>query len=548
MKILAILLLIATPALAQHEGYGVTPGGTGGRVIAVTSLADSGPGTLRAALEAAGPRTVVFRVAGTIALARRLDIRDGRLTVAGQTAPAGGITIRGDGNAQMLRIFAEDVILQYLTIRAGTFGGPGQGQVNVMVAEGAKRVVLDHLSTSWSLDENIAIFRNIPDGEDEATWPTIEDITVQHSIMAEGLIPHSTGLQVGGENDPGVPGYLGVRRLSIHRNLFAHNSHRNPGVGSGPVRIINNVVYNWASYAGSSWRDTQQDWIGNSYQAGPSSGTDVNIHEDDGRPPGSLYAEGNVFPRGGDQRNLWIMEEQGNQSLPDEYWRDSPLPSSPWPVTITSAEDARTWVLANAGNSRRLECDGSWATNRDPVDVRIVADVVNGTGGGPPNHENDVGGYPVIVGGQPCPDSDGDGIFDAYAAATPGATLEMFLSGGATQAPNPGIFVAQVGDRIQVEWTVDCANLCDRPAGDAGVRVLVDDVVLETVPPQQTTYTLEGFISPGTYQIGLESFNCATCPTGEQPARMVPDMLAQIEVATPPAPSPPSGVSLEVVP
>lgn len=188
-------------AFPGASGFGaMTTGGRGGQVIAVTNLNDSGPGSLRTALTASGPRIVVFRVAGIIDLASRINIGNPHLTVAGQTAPGSGITLRAaPGAGQIIHVNTHDVILRYLRIRSGAAGNPGGGQVNIQINSGAHDVIVDHCSMSWTLDENFNITRNIPDTADEATWPQIYNITLQRSLMAEGLIPHSTGVRVGGE-------------------------------------------------------------------------------------------------------------------------------------------------------------------------------------------------------------------------------------------------------------------------------------------------------------------------------------------------------------
>ncbi|MCP5111268.1 MAG: hypothetical protein GY953_10570, partial [bacterium] len=257
------------PAFPGAQGYGATtPGGRAGRVIAVTTLADSGPGSLRDALSAIGPRIIVFRVGGTIELKSQLEILEPFVTVAGQTAPGGGITLRAapDGGGQMLTIRTHDVVLRYLRVRSGNVGKAAQGQVNIQVDSDAHDVIIDHCSLSWSLDENFNISRNIPEGADPAKWRHIFNVSLQRSLLAEGLLPHSTGSRVGGEF--AKEGWRGIHEISLHHNLYVANNARNPNIAAMDTRIINNVVYQWGSELGATVAGSAVDWIGNYWQPG----------------------------------------------------------------------------------------------------------------------------------------------------------------------------------------------------------------------------------------------------------------------------------------
>jgi len=226
------------PAFRGAEGFGATtPGGRGGRVLRVTTLADSGPGSLRAALETRGPRIVVFAVSGVIDDERPLCIEEPFVTVAGQTAPGDGITLAGEE----LRIQAHDVVLRHLRVRTGDARTPHDGWDNRdAVNFGHPRregdthdVVLDHCSFSWAVDETLTV------------WYRSHDITVQHCLLAEPLFhskhpegPHSMGILIG----------EGAANVSLHHNLLADSNGRNPQVaGAGVVDVRDNVVFNWAS-------------------------------------------------------------------------------------------------------------------------------------------------------------------------------------------------------------------------------------------------------------------------------------------------------------
>ena len=147
-----LAIILAAPAGAETlafpgaEGAGrFAAGGRGGAVLHVTSLADSGPGSLRAAVETRGPRTIVFDVAGTIRLGSDLVVREPRVTIAGQTAPGGGIALAD----QTLVIDADDVVVRHIRSRRGD-RSPGEG--DAIWVKGGRRIILDHVSASWSVD------------------------------------------------------------------------------------------------------------------------------------------------------------------------------------------------------------------------------------------------------------------------------------------------------------------------------------------------------------------------------------------------------------
>jgi len=162
----------------------------------VTTLADGVPapaGSLRACAEDSGPRTCVFRVGGAIELksGARFEIKNPYLTIAGQTAPGGGILIKGDAG---ISVWTHDVIIRYLRFRLLGTGSPGQGQVNIYIFNGAYNVIVDHCSTSWSLDENTTIYK-----KESPFSPDITNVTFQRCFIAEALAGHGTGLLIGGQ-------------------------------------------------------------------------------------------------------------------------------------------------------------------------------------------------------------------------------------------------------------------------------------------------------------------------------------------------------------
>jgi hypothetical protein len=216
------------PVLPGAEGFGTTTAaGRGGQVLVVTSLADSGPGTLRAAVETLGPRTVLFAIGGVIELQKEIVVTAPNLTIAGQTAPGPGITLIGAG----LLIEASDVLVQHLRIRVGDRDqGPPFAVRDGLRISMAKNVVIDHCSISWAVDENVDV------------WEDVSDVTFRHCLISEGLAspkhpkgPHSMGMRIGPN----------AQRIFVDRCVFAHNHRRNPVLANDTSVVLRNcVIYN----------------------------------------------------------------------------------------------------------------------------------------------------------------------------------------------------------------------------------------------------------------------------------------------------------------
>ena len=379
---------LGLPAFPGAEGFGSdTVGGRGGRVVEVTNLSDSGPGSLRAACEEKRPRTVVFRVGGTIRLKSRLRVREPFITIAGQTAPGGGILLRDAG----LFIETHDVVVRHLRVRVGESRVEGSGAqdcVNISAHDPGETysVVVDHCSFSWSIDE-----------VGDAYGP-VSNITFQWCIFAEGLRnsihhkgSHSMGLLLG----------KNVSR-TVHHCLLASNNTRNPRIGGGVADFENNVIYNWGGTCCWPSGNPHVNFIGNYYKPGPDSrlterqivGTDV----------GSIYVNGNITPY------------RSNEGIPDWAVVQSDIAESAH--RAASRFDAPPITVQPALTAYRMILEGAGATLpvRDAVDRRIVREV-RARKGRIIDNPDQVGGFPEIAGGEAPPDRDHDGMPDSWEVA-----------------------------------------------------------------------------------------------------------------------------------
>lgn len=409
-------------AFPGAEGAGKwTVGGRGGRVIAVTNLRDSGPGSLRAAVEASGRRTVVFRLGGTIWLKSKLRVTQPYLTLAGQTAPGEGITVAG----HEFRIQAGQVIVRYLRFRPGDVA---RQDVDAVSVAAGRNIMLDHLSTSWGVDETLSVSADA------------RDVTVQWCLISESLHdsvhssrqPHGKGSLIRGRNGA---------RISFHHNLYAHHADRAPmvqgvdPVGKDSLGVLldfrNNVIYDWGSVA-ESWEaaganrnreaTARANFINNAYLAGPGTGPGfLPIPQ----PPYFAYRywafeelstharshwAGNTFNgelwrnTSGQLDSTWMVSSP--RELGSSYFLASPVPFENAELPTSSATDATARVLLDVGAAKV----------RDGVDLRVLGQVQNGTGG-LIDSQVEVGGWPHLANGTAPVDSDGDGLPNGWERA-----------------------------------------------------------------------------------------------------------------------------------
>ncbi|MDR3002353.1 MAG: hypothetical protein LBU89_13970 [Fibromonadaceae bacterium] len=437
------LILLATSVSAQNwasdpelrelkafpgaEGFGRNvSGGRGGRVVAVTSLADNGTGTLRWALSqhSGQPITVVFRVSGIINLTSDLRVKRDNYTIAGQTSPS-GIMITG---SKVNLGGSNNFIVRHVRFRIGTMNNDPDGKAALGV-ENATRFIIDHCTFGWAGEENMTMYDN-------------DSSTVQWSIVHESL--YQSG------HNKGVRGYAtqwGGQRATYHHNLLAHHNSRMPrfnGARSNDIDVlmeyVNNVHYNWTGanspYGGDIQNNSHRvNFVGNYYKPGPArpgtqssnfirasfhanqatSGRIALWHMSGNHMEGSANTNRNSDNynglNAGDYTSRGIeasrLRSTSEFNIPEQYR-----------VTRQTAAQAYTSVLARAG---------AWP--RDAVDTRIVSEVQNGTASGSGSFNNRQANSGIIdnpsaVGGNPTysnpaapVDTDGDGIPDAWEIA-----------------------------------------------------------------------------------------------------------------------------------
>ena len=394
-------------AFPGAEGGGMwTTGGRGGKVIHVTNLNDKGTGSLRAAIEEKGARTIVFDVAGTIELQSALKITHGDVTVAGQTAPGDGICLKNFN----FRIHASNVIIRFIRCRMGDEKKTEDDAMNLYTGDNDLHdVIIDHCSLSWSTDEC-------------GTFYGMTNFTLQWCVLSESLLNsiHNKGRH-------GYGGIWGGTNATYHHNLLAHHYSRNPRLDhdyvstlKGPVSLFNNVIYNWgdnSTYGGESKPGTafkMYNIVNNYYKPGPATPSgkgrflDPTVsckNCDSAHPdqvvPGHFYLTGNVMHDNDDySADNWSGKATtAGASLIASIKSNTPFTyteKASW-LSLESADNAFYSVLTYAGASLK----------RDIVDERVVRETREGTftykgsnGGdkGLIDTQGDVGGWPEYKG------------------------------------------------------------------------------------------------------------------------------------------------------
>jgi pectate lyase len=388
------------PAFPGAQGYGsTTPGGRGGRVIFVTNLNDSGPGSLREALAAKEPRMVLFKVGGTITLNSDIKIEAPYLTVAGQTASGQGIQIKG----AMIVIKTHDVVIRYLKVRPGdepNLSAPADRDAISLAGGGGAdvyNIVIDHCSLIWGPDiGGLSILTNV------------HDVTVQNTIMGEGPYlsrhPEGTTSQDGHSMAASMfpSSTIFPRNITMHHNLFTSSDIRMPMViGADQVDLVNNVIYNWGKKAASG-NPRRLNLVNNMFVRGPQTTTleawSPHLHSTTPNLfPASVFEQGNVTDGfttvRGEPSTVYAAKRFGVSSIGSEQ----------------SAQDAYATVLQTVGATLPI---------RDSVDTRIVDNVVKRSG--KILNANEFV-WPSLASGTAPVDTDQDGMPDSWEERTFGS-------------------------------------------------------------------------------------------------------------------------------
>lgn len=406
-------------AFPGAEGFGqVATGGRGGRVIKVTNTNDAGAGSLREAINATGARIIVFDVSGTIVLKSNLTIRNGSVTIAGQTAPGDGICLRD----YPLGVDADNVIIRYMRFR---LGDASRQEADALGGRFKKNIIIDHCSMGWSVDECTSFYGN-------------ENFTLQWSMVSESLrnSVHSKGAH-------GYGGIWGGKNASFHHNLLAHHDSRNPRFGEEAgsafaltdlVDFRNNVIYNWGNNSAYGGEGMNINLVNNYYKPGPVTTKRERIFSIDKNKTtgtavydkwGKFFVEGN-YVEGSTRATAdnWTYgvynqfhSSYGTVSDADKaamrMTAQHPINSN---VLTHTAQDAYTRVLSYVGASFK----------RDAVDTRVINTVRNGsfTANGSKGSTNgiidsqeDVGGWATLASAAASVDTDGDGMPDEWEKA-----------------------------------------------------------------------------------------------------------------------------------
>lgn len=403
-----------TPAFPDAEGGGIfTTGGRGGKIVFVDNLNDKGNGSFRKAIETEGPRTIIFRVSGNIELQKTIHIKNGNLTIAGQTAPGDGICLKNYG----IRLDADNVIIRFIRIRPGD---KMKKENDAISGLRNKNTIIDHCSFSWASDEVASFYDNV-------------NFTMQWCIISESLYKSN--------HHKGVHGYGGIwggLNASFHHNLLSDHTSRNPRF-CGPrysrkpenekTDFRNNIIYNWGFNSIYGGEEGSYNIVNNYFKPGPATHKkaknrilnltqmfyDPNVNTDT-LGAGWFYITGNWVE--GDQQvstNNWNGGVQGKRVDKKAITRSKLLSAIPFTaINVTDAKTAFKQVAASAGAS----------FHRDSTDKRIIGELESGKetygksyeggGNGIIDSQTDVGGWPGLKSIPPPLDSDNDGMPDKW--------------------------------------------------------------------------------------------------------------------------------------
>ena len=364
------------PAFPGAEGFGAySEGGRGGDIIKVTNLNDSGPGSLREAVNSEGPRIIVFEVAGTITLDSTLTLSNPYITIAGQSAPPPGITIRGE----QVKIETNNVVIRFIRFRPGNYnerrpeGTDWNGMDAVDIgkedSDEVHDIILDHCSFSWATDENIGI------------WYSSRNVTIQNSIISEPLhlFPEHEQYPYPGQ---GLLIGLNSTNISILRNFFAHNYERHPYMNAnGQLDFRNNIIYNAgqrvAHFQNAAGKKQTVNFVHNYIKPGYDSRYDAEVEirrtSKSRMFNGKLFIEGNISEGRPNivNHDNWgmVIDQEERFAYPDTIRSD---------IEFSTVET--NTLPANELMEKILPSTGAFLPARDPIDDRLLYDVANETG------------------------------------------------------------------------------------------------------------------------------------------------------------------------
>jgi hypothetical protein len=400
---------VRIPAFPGAEGAGAyTVGGRGGRVIEVTNLNDSGPGSFREALEATGPRNVIFKVSGTIELQDNIYISSPYITIAGQTAPGDGICIKN----WSIFVDADQVIIRHIRVRPGDILPAGAVYKEVRaIRVGSRNVIIDHVSTSWCTDQTLDVIAdNANGGNVTIQWCMVTE-SLNDSVHTEG--PHGCASLIRSAYGAEV---------SWHHNLYAHNDRRGPDLAPALFYqydpegwyfdFRNNVIYNWMDVSSGrnlSFSTNGNDgrmyinFVNNYYLSGVNTPT-----------PYLAYRTGNKNCRG------YFGGNYINGILPADPWSLVSFYGTWWWWDLAAYKQSVPFDIAQVTTEpattayqRVLAEAGATLPKRDSVDERVLFEVAN-LGGRIIDSQNEVGGWPTLSSATGAADSDHDGMSDYW--------------------------------------------------------------------------------------------------------------------------------------
>lgn len=371
-----------------------TPGGRGGRIIRVTTLAAGGPGSFKAALEAEGPRIIVFEVGGVIDMGRQtITVRNPYVTIAGQTAPSPGITLIKSG----IDIATHDVVMRHIRVRTGVDAQPPLSgwEADALSTVGGHDIIIDHCTFTWAIDENMSASGPRFTGNTVEDWrkATSHNVTFSYNLAAEGLANAS---HPKGEHSKGTLIHDNATNILIYRNIYAHNIERNPLLKGGVhAAVVNNIIYDpgeravhynlmaleWGEHP---YQNGRLSAVGNVMRGGVSTAVGLPFLTLGGDGDLEYYGKDNIavdkfgkalpmFGRYGETRAKLIEKNE-----PLDWWTG---------LNVLPSRDVETHVLWHAGAR-------PW--DRDADDLRVLFFVAEGRGS-IIDDEKTVGGYPKFA-------------------------------------------------------------------------------------------------------------------------------------------------------